>query len=147
MGRHKIYATTILKVLHWSGLKKLILYHLKSEWKYFTQNTSKLCEIAKEPMVVDKRNAHSGVCVYFSHQAAAVLSQSIQSSQPHGQEFNPVLHTHCWSQSASFMCKMKGLLVVLLTCVTGSTKLKHCIFGCLLSYLGLQFLRLRQNMI
>lgn len=32
------------------------------------------------PMAVDKRNAHSGVCVYFSHQAAAVLFKSIQSS-------------------------------------------------------------------
>lgn len=114
---------------------------------FYPKHFKALRDSQRTPMVVDKRNAHSGVCVYFSHQAAAVLSQSIQSSQPHGQEFNPVLHTHCWSQSASFMCKMKGLLVVLLACVTGSTKLKHCIFGCLLSYLGLQFLRLRQNMI
>lgn len=32
------------------------------------------------PMAVDKRNAHSGVYVDFSHQAAALLSKSIQSS-------------------------------------------------------------------
>lgn len=68
-------------------------------------------------MVVDRRNAHSGVCVYFSHQAAAVLSKSIQNSYTDGQEFNPVLHMHCWIQSASFICKMKRLLVVLLACV------------------------------
>lgn len=111
---------------------------------FYTEHFKALRDSQGTPMVVDKRNAHSDVCVYFIHQAAPVLYKSIQNCQIHGQEFTPVLHTHCWSQSASFICKMK--LVVLLACVTGSAELKHCIFGCLLSYLGFQFLRLRQNM-
>lgn len=137
----------VLNVKCWYGVS--YLSHLNSEWKYLVQNALKALRDSQEnSMVIDKSNAHSGVCseftrlLLFSLTLFKVLRPISRNTITDGT--CPSWHQSCMQVGALhfFMCKKEQASgCVLYLCFT-SRKLKHCIFDCLLLYLGLQFLRL-----